>query len=531
LNIYSFPVLTCLFPVRDPFVGETEILLRIIRLDIIKIREYLKDLRTAKGLFEETVSAVESRIITASSLAASPTPQSFLEWFGHVFMIRDLPVDPEPEVLLDHIRWAQKAKRYYLDFLKAAFSTEAQPLPRWVRTVFKLGRYGIASRALVQLASELPALVNPMTVEPVIAPPKTRFTILEEEMPLTCVLRRVVGDDRVEEFVPRLASIWNTTDAESYFRRACSQDQVVHAEMQLVNFYEHNQQFKPTFRFIGVSKKSCYLCHLFLATHPESFCVSSCHQKLYLSWIPPPAADSKVYKRYKAMTVQLSKVMEATAKQDLGGRLGTMRRPVPADSTAGVSLSGLTTQEDMVMAVESQSSFHTTEVISLAHANAEIDPAIPTETEPPYPAGMLSENSDLNPFSAMVFHFMRLSDVSRQDIISIDDILDHSTGRPSWAKLVEFLKIDDGFGLAFKEAHEFLMVNNRIRVGNERQLLACLLFLRNSEVLNSEVFVCTSDEAASLTPTGHNIGEQPHPAKRPRRAKNTNSSVNKTLTR
>ena len=160
-----------LLSVRDPSRGEEEILLSIIQLDITKIRQYLKGLRAAKGVFEEPITAVESRILTASSYIAPSGPQQFLEWFGNILAVRDLPLDPEPEVLVDHIRWTQKAKRYYVDFLKAAFSTEAQPLPRWVRTIFKLGRYGVASRALVQLASELPALVNPMTVEPVIAPP------------------------------------------------------------------------------------------------------------------------------------------------------------------------------------------------------------------------------------------------------------------------------------------------------------------------------------------------------------------------
>ncbi len=80
--------------------------------------------------------------------------------------------DPEPETLVDHIRWAESAKRYYVDFLKAAFSSEAQPLPRWVRTTCKRGRYAVASRALVQLVSDLPALVNPMILEPALAPPK-----------------------------------------------------------------------------------------------------------------------------------------------------------------------------------------------------------------------------------------------------------------------------------------------------------------------------------------------------------------------
>jgi hypothetical protein len=88
--------------------------------------------------------------------------------------------------------------------------------------------------------------------------------------------------------------------------------------------------------------------------------------------------------------------------------------------------------------------------------------------------------------------------IGKQDIIRVSDILDRSTDCPSWAKLVEFLKVDDGFGLAFKEGHEHLVFNNRIRVANERQLLACVQYLYNLQVLNAEALVCTAGEDASL---------------------------------
>jgi len=244
-----------LSPVLNTFEGETEILERIIRLDIAKNRYYLKDIRTAKDVLAEHVSAVELRIIEASSSASHvthPALQQFREWLEELFTIRDMPPDPEPETLVPHIRWAQKAKKYYLEFLKIAFLTKVQPLPRWVRMILKLGRYGIASRAFVQLAAEFPGLLNPLVVEAVQAPLKTLFTISEVEMPLTCVLRRAVGG-RVEEYLPRLASVWGIADAELHFRRACLLDLAVHAEIQLVNFCEHNKECKPSLRFIGVS--------------------------------------------------------------------------------------------------------------------------------------------------------------------------------------------------------------------------------------------------------------------------------------
>lgn len=505
--------------VRDPSTTEDEILLRIIRLNSTKIRSYLKDIRAANGVVGESVESVESLITKASTYAAPSTSQECLEWFRHIFVIRDCCVNAKPEVLAQHVRWAQKAKRYYLEFLKAAFAPEGQPLPRWILTVFKLGRYGVASKAFVELATDLPSLVNPMIVEPVIAPPKTSFAISEEETPLTCVLRRTAGGDKTEELISRLAAIWNTPDAEVHFRTACSLNLVAHAELQLVNFYDHNLECRPTFRFIGVSKKSCYLCHLFLTNHPDSFNVSSCHQKLYPAWIPPPSVNSKVYQKWKAITTDLSKTMEAIAKQHLDSRLGTKRRRVPPDSTAGVSLSGLTessltrkrtqfpsslragftASEDPATTLKPQASFHPIEVVSPSPTNLEMNQATAVQRALTEPTDLSSEHNYLDSISVMVFHFMRLDDARKQDIVCISDILDRSTNGPSWVKLIELLKIDDGFGIGFNEDREFLMVENRVRVGNERQFLACLQYLRNLNVFNAEIVVWTVDEATHLT--------------------------------
>ena len=128
---------------------------------------------------------------------------------------------------------------------------------------------------------------------------------------------------------------------------------------------------------------------------------------------------------------------------------------------------------------ELEPSSHPIEVVDLTPFNEEIGPAtfnrpliaILTEQD--------LENSNLTPISTMVFHFVRAGDANSQDIVSINNILNSSTNYPLWAKLVEVLKADDDFGLAFREGREFLMINNRIRVSNERQFLACLQYLRN----------------------------------------------------
>ncbi|KAL8636928.1 MAG: hypothetical protein Q9226_009186, partial [Calogaya cf. arnoldii] len=104
------------------------------------IRHYLKDLCTTKCIFEQSISAVQSRVMQSSMSTVypdSPALQKFLEWYEYIFSFKNLASDPDPKTLVCHIQWAQDAKRYCIEFLKAAFSTTAQTLPRWIYTIFK----------------------------------------------------------------------------------------------------------------------------------------------------------------------------------------------------------------------------------------------------------------------------------------------------------------------------------------------------------------------------------------------------------
>lgn len=244
-----------------------------------------------------------------------------------------------PSQLLPYVLWAERAKWEYSQHLELVFGAQGTQSPKFLHNIYKLGRYAVASRALCQLASEFPALFCPMRIETVNSFPKISFSLPDTERPLSQVLRRVVGD-REQEFATKLAAVWSVGDPEVHFRKACHLHLTVHAEMQLVNFYDEHPEVTPSFKFIGVSKKSCFLCYRFLMSHPLSFSVSACHQKLYLAWRTPPSKNAKLHRRYKSMITEMCQSMELVARQDLQCRLGS-RRPFPLDSTAGVSLSGL----------------------------------------------------------------------------------------------------------------------------------------------------------------------------------------------
>ena len=212
--------------------------------------------------------------------------------------------------------------------------------------------------------------------------------------------------------------------------------------------------------------------------------------------------------------------MEAAAKHDMENRLGGGRRPVPADSSAGVSLSGLTesaeissqailqspacypTESDAVMGegvaiglsitsaekTRSKSSFQPIDVVNLSPPKTDVETVTIDGENWAMVREPIFQESSLISVRAMVFHFMQADDFNRQDIVSMTDIIDPSTDYPSWVKLLEILA-DDKFGVSFKEGQQVLMVNDRIRVTNERQFLACLQYLLNGNILNSEAFV------------------------------------------
>ena len=492
---------------------ETEVLVKIIQLDIAKIRRYVKDLRNSKDIFKDTIATLESRLVEALPGRALPSTQKFLDWFEKIYEIQNLPSEPDPGILLRFIKWSLRAKHPYRNLLMVAFSTGNQPLPRWVRIILKLGRYGVAAKALVRTAIELPALFNPIFVEPVPAPPKTQPTI-QEQMPLTCALRRI-PKIKPEIAIPRLAGIWNTRDAESEFRKSFPKELAAHAELQIVNFYDHNPQRKPFSCFIGLSKKCCYLCSKFFAAHPSNFHVSSCHQKLYLSWIMPPAVDPEIYRQNKAITNEMSKKMEAIAKQDLVQGLGLRRFPIPADSTAGVSLTGLTDatslgfidledhDESYVdLGIDTVTGQHDFTFNATVPESDIVSHSVDLTAQIPDPQqvnrGDMSllrtgqqfarQDSQMS-ISSMVFHFKRYGDKMWHEIVMIGSVLDPVTHSPSWSKLVELLNQDGDGGVVFQHSN-VLIINECVWVRNERQFIACLQYLLNSGILNSEVLIC-----------------------------------------
>ncbi|CAI7621182.1 unnamed protein product [Penicillium pancosmium] len=230
-------------------VDETSILLKIISMNCSRIHRYFKELKACYVPVGSRRPELERRISKYAVDTPSHHLESLLEWLDGIPAIQELDCTNE-ERLLEFIRHAQRAKHDYAELLYASFRTDTGQLEKWLLIIFKLGRYGIASRAFAQLALEQPTLIAGMTVHAVMAPEE--IPISHPGLDLDLILRRL-DSSRVEIYLRRLSNIWKGKGSpHSYFSRQLPDHLAIHAELQLTSFYDDNPQLKPSFRFVGI---------------------------------------------------------------------------------------------------------------------------------------------------------------------------------------------------------------------------------------------------------------------------------------
>lgn len=309
-------------------------MLKIIALTQDKIRSILQRLCDPK--IRQIARKVVDKLRKDDSSLRDLEEAGFTKWIDNLPALTSLDQDVEPHLLIPHLKWASRAKWVYSEHIEALLCSGDEELPGWVYLIYKLGRYFAAAKAMLKLAIKQPSLFTSIHIEVIDAPEQERFSLGNDKTALKKVLQRLTETDH-EELMSQLGQIWLTDDAERRFRHACRLTLTVHAEMQLLSFYDHHPEFTPRLTFMGTSKKTCFLCHRFMSRHPLAMSASASHQKLYPSWMPAPCLLSDVRKRHKTLLWELSRHLEQTTARDLETRLGIRRRKT-LDSTAGPSL-------------------------------------------------------------------------------------------------------------------------------------------------------------------------------------------------
>ncbi|KAB5536113.1 hypothetical protein GE09DRAFT_1249661 [Coniochaeta sp. 2T2.1] len=295
--------------------AEAEILRVVVELDRARILSIAE--RVEKRGVRTTLREAHSRLLAGQVRTETWAKPGLRRWLESCpFTGASLQTWSSATLAL-LIDWASQARWLYSEQLQGLLGLNDTPKPLWLDT-------------------KQSDVVADIRIREVRAPNSRRFSLSTEKAPLLAAVKSLVREDS-GMIMEQLEKHLGTQDVEAQLRRACRLDLTLHAEMQIVVFYEGDPSSAPRMPFIGTSKKACFLCHEFLIQHPLRLQVSACHQKIYPSWMPPPYYP--IPERFKTTAfVKLSQNIERLAKGELKTALNAPRRPRNHDSTAGPSL-------------------------------------------------------------------------------------------------------------------------------------------------------------------------------------------------
>ncbi|KAL5608678.1 hypothetical protein FOVSG1_003359 [Fusarium oxysporum f. sp. vasinfectum] len=311
--------------------AETEILQLVAELDkgrILSIAERIKK-RGILQFLQKTQSEVHDSQLQSEKLRIwlencpfTASPSLIQNWTG--------------ATTVKLIHWASEARWHYAEQLRTLLKLDESQSQAWLDNLHKVARYHSAIKSMVKFAVKEPGIFVKIVIRPINAPNPCRFKFPKDEAPLLAVVRTLVGKD-INMTMEKLEKHLGTQDVEARLRKACRLELTLHAEMQIVVFYEGNPGLAPHLRLIGTSKKACFLCDKYLRHHPLRLQASACHQKIYPSWMPPPYYNVPG-KSTQLPFIKLSGDIEKLTKHELKAALTAPLRPPNYDSTAGPSL-------------------------------------------------------------------------------------------------------------------------------------------------------------------------------------------------
>ena len=165
----------------------------------------------------------------------------------------------------------------------------------------KVGRYHSVSCALIDAArSPKYRVFNHIKVE-ILDPPTISWSFISRQsLSFDQTLQRISEVSVRSEALTRVRQQF-----ESRASASCTSPWLVHAEIQLLSFYESNQTIRPP-RMLCSSKSSCYLCHLFITTHGR-FHVPSTHGTIYDRWMLSEWSSSNTVTVISQLNVMIEK--------------------------------------------------------------------------------------------------------------------------------------------------------------------------------------------------------------------------------
>ncbi|SPO02546.1 uncharacterized protein DNG_05219 [Cephalotrichum gorgonifer] len=319
---------------KSSMQAEPEILRLVVELDRDRIKSMAE--KVWKGEFRDILREAHSKLLSGQARPEIWTKSEFRPWLEKCPFMGPSPRTWSPATMVVLVNWASQARWDYSEQFRGLLGLSRTQQPPWLNSLYKIARYHAAIKSMVKLAVKQADVFEGIQIREVKPTKPYKFHLPPEGAPLQTAVKNLVREDwavTMEQLERRL----KTHDAEAELRKACKRELTLHAEMQLVVFYEGNPSLTPRLPFIGTSKKACFLCNEYLLRHPLKLKVSACHQKIYQSWMPPPYYPAPGQFKSKPF-IKLSKGIESLTKNELKTALNAPPRTKNQDSTAGPSL-------------------------------------------------------------------------------------------------------------------------------------------------------------------------------------------------
>ncbi|KAI1515659.1 OTT-1508-deam domain containing protein [Pyrenophora tritici-repentis] len=109
----------------------------------------------------------------------------------------------------------------------------------------------------------------------------------------------------------------------------------VHAEIQILCYYEHYPITAYPPRVLKSSKDACFLCNLFVKTHGK-FYISKTHGKVYSPWMLPDLYSLALSKKHRKNFVRVTDVFNRALEETIVTSALRAKRTIPEPHESGI---------------------------------------------------------------------------------------------------------------------------------------------------------------------------------------------------
>ncbi|KAK3377226.1 hypothetical protein B0T24DRAFT_701518, partial [Lasiosphaeria ovina] len=280
-----------------------EIRRRVIRFNRPRITYYMTEIGKYIGLCIKSSDADES-----SDGKTSESLSSCLRWCDNLKSTPNVtemrPVVDHSQRLLEALRERYRPlDRYMRSRLSVSEDDTANRDSPWAKLRHPIGRlqsYNVAVKVLISVRLQLPRLFSDFTVIPVPSAAETEAPNINVQA--NVIIGKMTNDKAQIERHRLNAEKLQAMGLDKNIKEATEKATKlrVHAEVHLLDAILRDSREEPVpfynegrfGRYIGCSKPTCQLCHLYFGAHPARVTVRATHHNLYPNWRTPDVYKS-----------------------------------------------------------------------------------------------------------------------------------------------------------------------------------------------------------------------------------------------